>query len=165
MPTEKSRQDTLRRIAQRRNFKLSKSRIRDPLSDNYEVYTLKDLKTGVEWGLDYKLDLDKVERILEWPIEYRKHVAASKDAFVKNIAQAVFKLPHRRTAESEKDGLPHWALRDRHVWLERDKANDTLLIKGYMQGGQTIVAGEGLVTVEEYVATIIRLFSGDWETA
>jgi len=62
-PSEKVRENRLRRAAERQGLALSKSRRRDPRALDYGTYTLTDLATR-EIVSDKKSDLDDIERYL-----------------------------------------------------------------------------------------------------
>jgi hypothetical protein len=72
MSTEKVRYDRLRRVAERRGFKLTKPRRYDRRAKDYAVYVLHDLQTGYLWGRDYRFDLDRVEIVMDWDEERRR---------------------------------------------------------------------------------------------
>jgi hypothetical protein len=59
---EKVRDNRLRRIAERRGMKLTRSRRRDPKALDYGLYWLTDARTGEMVSPEVGVDVDEIER-------------------------------------------------------------------------------------------------------
>lgn len=67
MTAEKVRENRLRRIAERRGYRLIKSRRRDPLAINYGTYTVNDPTINVNFPHCSNVGLDEVEQFFSGP--------------------------------------------------------------------------------------------------
>ncbi|MCU1669556.1 MAG: hypothetical protein JWP40_2483 [Blastococcus sp.] len=61
-PEEKVRDNRLRRVAERRGMKLTRSRRRDPKALDYGLYWLTDARTGETVSPEVGVDIDEIER-------------------------------------------------------------------------------------------------------
>lgn len=62
---DKVRENRLRRVAERRGYRLTKSRRRDPRAIDYGKYWITDVKTGSPLTSAGGLSLDEIEAWIE----------------------------------------------------------------------------------------------------
>jgi hypothetical protein len=64
MQNRKMREDRLRRLAERRGLKLTKSRRKDPMAPDYGTYTLVNVRRNAAMYYATEVSLDEIETFL-----------------------------------------------------------------------------------------------------